>query len=781
MPRRWRVFPLPYTALVFLIGLAIGAIVNNTPDDAYAQPSFRALESISPTILLTVFLPPLIIPSGLALNWHTAARVLDKSLLLAVPGTLFNCALTAIVAKYILPYNWPWQGCWLLAATLAATDPVAVIAIMESVGASVKLSTVIEGESLLNDGVAFVLFEIFLEWASGEPLSAGGIVAFVFKASLGGPALGIVWAVALSVWLALCFNDAVLEITLSLVAGYTLWIVCDQMLGVSGMLALVFFSSFLGAYGKGRVSRSVSTSFDFFWSWVDWIANTLIFFLVALIIALELSSFQTISGADWGWAIVLWLFLVLIRTVMVILFYPLLRMGTYGLHWKDAVVLAWAGLRGAVGLTLALIVYDSDTVIDQNYREHFFFLTSVMATITLLVQGSTTSLLLKRLGYMHLTPAKQVAMLRAADAVEHLGAVKIKEARAESDATSYLLGDADWNRVRSVVELGVARGVRARPRHRPRFGSKSSATGTALDRQDARSHGMEQHQHGEAIEDVRSRLLQGVSSLYGDAFRTEFLSPGQFTTLGETVDVALDQVHEIKSPLMDWKVLESKLSGKAMLSQGTKSIRAWQRVRHVWRGVGKEAWAERDAALVVAFVCAHAASRRNLTALEGTAKHDNGSGDGTRAPPPTATDSASTCNDDLQLAWSHTELHIQQNSGEAQQSSGAEHAGEEGEGEGDVTVPMPMVSDASALRLVLEESRQEQACAEEYLSFLRKNCPEAVKNLRTRILCEDVLKEEREFLERLLTAKMLEEREVGPVLNTIERRLQMLEFKNVAF
>lgn len=155
-----RLKKVPYTALLLISGTVIGVITAYT-HVAYISASLRALETISPSVLFAVFLPALIVPSGLNLRWHVVKRVLDKALLLAVPGTLITAALIALVARYVLPYDWKWSGCFLFGGTLAATDPVAVVSIMHSVGASERLGTIIEGESLLNDGVAYVLFEIF--------------------------------------------------------------------------------------------------------------------------------------------------------------------------------------------------------------------------------------------------------------------------------------------------------------------------------------------------------------------------------------------------------------------------------------------------------------------------------------------------------------------------------------------------------------------------------------------------------------------------------------------
>lgn len=256
LPHKWHIINLPYTAILLLAGGAVGAIAANTAPVAYITEGVKDLESISPSVLLTVFLPALITPSGINMRWHVVRLTLDKALLLAIPGTLFNSAMIALIARYIFPYDWSWAESWLFASILAAVDPVAVVAIMHSTAASVKLATMIEGESLLNDGVAFVLFEVFIEWASGERITAGNTVAFVFKSCFGSPSLGFVWAIALTLWFIILFSDKIAEIVASVVASYALWILSDEILGISGILALVAFGMSLSAFGIYRVSVS---------------------------------------------------------------------------------------------------------------------------------------------------------------------------------------------------------------------------------------------------------------------------------------------------------------------------------------------------------------------------------------------------------------------------------------------------------------------------------------------------------------------------------------------
>lgn len=752
-PQRWQL--LPYTAVLFVLGVAVGELTQHTPDLAYVSDSLRSLESISPTVLFTVFLPALILPSGFQLQWHVVKRVADKALLLAVPGTLFNAALTAIVARYVLPYGWPWSGCWLFGGTLAATDPVAVIAIMDSVGASLKLSTVIEGEALLNDGVAFVLFEIFSEWAAGEDLTAGGVVAFAFKASLGSLGLGLVWAALLTLWLAVCFNDAIVEISLALVAGYSLWIVCDEMLGVSGVLALVFFAGAMGAAGRAWVSRPAQVPFGFFFSWVDWTANTLIFILSGLIIALELADFDTITGIDWAWAAAVWAFLFIIRVAMTVLLYPLLSRGQYGLDWRDAVVLAWSGLRGAVGLTLALIVYGSEDILDQAYRERFLFFIAFAAAATLLVQGSTTGPLLKRLGYLDLGPARQAAMLRAADAVERLGAARVAAARREPS----LLGEADWERVEAMTRLDLTQGVLKR-----RVGRRKDRL-RRLKRSNARSRAADRSADEAALADLRERLLAGVQALFRDAFDAEFVSPDEQLTLLESTEAALDRAH---SGLYHWVALEADLAPLEVLRGEISGWRGmWRRLKAPWRS--KTAQAQRDAALTATFAAAHAGARRELcrfaeaefgvTLPPETEAEAEGGGDGAAAL-------------EKEALWDSGRVSAVEFVREALDRQGSVA--------GAVLRRMSSLDKMEAegvgrhVAEVAAESRREQAAAEARLAALRELFPEAVAGVRTSHLALDVLKREGEYLERLRDAGLLEEREAAPVLARVQRRLQML-------
>ena len=121
-------------------------------------------------------LPPPIYSSASHMNYHVFNKVQNQAILLAFPGMIASLFLTGILCRFTLAefggYAWNWEVCFLFGAIVSATDPVAVVAALEELGAPEKLSSVIDGESLLNDGSAMVAFNIFLELAKGKERGA---------------------------------------------------------------------------------------------------------------------------------------------------------------------------------------------------------------------------------------------------------------------------------------------------------------------------------------------------------------------------------------------------------------------------------------------------------------------------------------------------------------------------------------------------------------------------------------------------------------------------------
>ena len=212
--------------------------------------SIVAWSEINPHLLLFTFLPVLIFESGYNCDWHIFRNLLSNIVLLAVPGVVFCTVLTATILKYIFHSGWPWSCCLMTGAMLSATDPVAVVALMKELGVSEKLGTAMEGESLLNDGTSIVIFNVFLQQflyeetdgASGEMRTAGEIAQYFLRLSLGGIALGLAIGVFTIVILSRIHNDASSEITLTVLAAFSSFLLAEgTSIEVSGILSCLVY------------------------------------------------------------------------------------------------------------------------------------------------------------------------------------------------------------------------------------------------------------------------------------------------------------------------------------------------------------------------------------------------------------------------------------------------------------------------------------------------------------------------------------------------------------
>ena len=165
----------------------------------------RMWTNIDSEVLLLVFLPGLIFKDAMGLNVHLFQKAFTQCLIFAFPLVLLGTFLTACVSKYIFPYDWSWNLALTFGSILSATDPVAVAALLEEVGAPPRLKVHIAREALLNDGAAIVFFTIFAsryffelgEEGVGEEVGWGRGFELFFRMSLGGAAIGIAFGLGI--------------------------------------------------------------------------------------------------------------------------------------------------------------------------------------------------------------------------------------------------------------------------------------------------------------------------------------------------------------------------------------------------------------------------------------------------------------------------------------------------------------------------------------------------------------------------------------------------------
>ncbi|XP_011024836.1 PREDICTED: sodium/hydrogen exchanger 8-like isoform X2 [Populus euphratica] len=265
--------------------------------------------------------------------------------------------------------------------------------------------------------MAIVVYQLFYRMVLGESFSPGAIIKFLTQVSLGAVGIGIAFGIASVLWLGFIFNDTVIEIALTLAVSYVTYFTAQEGAAVSGVLAVMTLGMFYAAVARTAFKGDGQQSLHHFWEMVAYIANTLIFILSGVVIAEGvLSSGNTFHrhAHTWGYLFLLYSFVLLSRFIVVGALYPILRYFGYGLDWKEAIIVIWSGLRGAVALSLSLSVKrtsDSSVYLSSDTGTLFVFFTGGIVFLTLIVNGSTTQFILHLLGMDKLSATKETKWL----------------------------------------------------------------------------------------------------------------------------------------------------------------------------------------------------------------------------------------------------------------------------------------------------------------------------------------------------------------------------------
>ena len=178
--------PIPFTVAVLILGFIVGIIEHRTKGTLnHFLGGESELSSINPHLIYYIFLPLLIFDSAFNCHFYIVEQQLFSAILLAGPGVLISTVIIAVCSIYIFPYNWSWLQGLLFGSILSATDTVAVISLLHDSGASKLLTSLVDAESLLNDGSTFVAFLIFKNIIDGGGHSAKVIIVEIIKYSIG--------------------------------------------------------------------------------------------------------------------------------------------------------------------------------------------------------------------------------------------------------------------------------------------------------------------------------------------------------------------------------------------------------------------------------------------------------------------------------------------------------------------------------------------------------------------------------------------------------------------
>jgi len=423
----------PYTVLLVIVWLLLIPLSNTQAFD------FINHFKLTPDVLFYVFLPILLFESAYNINYRELLKNWKTIWSLAVFWLIISSIVIAIWLYYIFPLiglNIPFLVCLLFWTLISATDPVAVLAIFKTIWAPRRLALIFEWESLFNDWTALALFLvvlwIILEWTTFNSwVLIHWSISFLSMAIWWMIFWWITWVIFSKI-IGKIKNNEALEITLTMVLAHLTFILAESIthffhhtlhieyIWISGVISTVVAWIIIGNYGRYKISPKVEKHMEMFWEYFAFIANSLVFILMWLILADLNINFQKFIPA----IIIIIIVVAIARAISVYLPISIINFfkieEKIPLSWQH--LLSWWSLRGALALMMALLIpwpwepwYDKILEFQQKVGWNFDFdikdfilvLTIWAIMFTLLIKATTIAWLMKKLWVTKLHPLEK--------------------------------------------------------------------------------------------------------------------------------------------------------------------------------------------------------------------------------------------------------------------------------------------------------------------------------------------------------------------------------------
>lgn len=402
---------LPYTVLLVAVGLLLVPLAH--------LKTFHFLETftLTPALLFYLFLPTLIFESAYNISvrkvYENKWAITILSVISLLVSAVFVGVVLYLIFGYLLDIQAPFMLWFLFGALISATDPVAVLALFKEYGAPRRLTLLFEGESLFNDGTAVALFFVVLALISAPAITpaliTGGIITFAFMV-VGGILFGIVMGGLFSKLIEKAATHEFVAVSLMIVSAHLTFIftdlisehlghLTDGMIKLSPIISTTLAAMVIGNYGRFKVSPKADEFIEKFWGQFAFLANSLIFILIGLIFA----------SIDIPFGLMLVPILITVLVVAIgraLSIYPVVSLLNAAgmeeripLSWQH--LLAWGSLRGALAVTMVLLIPDSLTFPGWEYsftpKEFILGLTIGCIYATLFIKATTIGGLMHRL------------------------------------------------------------------------------------------------------------------------------------------------------------------------------------------------------------------------------------------------------------------------------------------------------------------------------------------------------------------------------------------------
>jgi Na+:H+ antiporter len=487
---------IPYTVALVLGGLALGSLRLPIVQSIYQA---HRPDWLTPDIILILFLPALLFEGSVKINLRQLRENLVPIVVLATLGVFAAMLVTGYLVFWLV--GLPLLVALLFGAIISATDPIAVISIAKDMAVPKRLTLLLEGESLFNDGTAVVLFQILLAGAvTGTFSLASGATHFVISV-MGGVVIGFVLGYIASKVTAR-IDDPQIEITLTTIVAYSSYLVAHHFQS-SGVIATVVAGLMVGNLGTQGMSPRTRVALWSFWEYASFVINSILFLLVGLEVRVtDLLHDWRIVGLAVGAVL-------LARAASVYGLTALMNLFSRKINFKWQHVLIWGGLHGALSLALALSLAP-----DFAGRERILTLTFGVVAFSMIVQGLSMKSLIRVLG---ISTVKE-------DETDRIRAQQIAVSSARSELNDMLRTH--------IVSKPVYE----------KLGRELDAKLVTLSEEIAEIYTKDSGRVESEVETAKSRLLAAQKSSLEDAVRDGLISSQTGTKAADATETQLDEL-----------------------------------------------------------------------------------------------------------------------------------------------------------------------------------------------------------------------------------------------
>ncbi|CAF0909257.1 unnamed protein product [Rotaria sordida] len=594
---------LPYTVILMLVGAVLGGFYQYE-----LIKRFTFIADLTPVQILSIFLPILIFESAFSCDPHIFIKCLGQILILAILGFFISVALTTLAVMYWYENEytidvqtcWTWDQAVLYSAVVSATDPVSVVSLLKSMTSLKTLSTIIEGESLLNDAAAITIYTlvknlIYEAFKSDKNLlqqtratllginaeRCANAIRFLIKRKI--TAIYLLKFVLKTIAIAVIIGYVMAHITLftlyrieageyetciTITMSYFVYLTCEAV-EASGVIGVVLLGLTLNmnrsCFSVSAIHISKQT-----WELLAYISNSLIFITVGVILLKTYSESHKMLSllSSIPQLLLIYIILILVRGIMILSIHSILKHIAYGFTWKDSIVTIWSGLRGGVSLVLALTLFNSK-IKDQYQAEIMLIHTTAIVFLTCTVNALTIP------NIVHILRLDQISELIKQTMIQIIKELKIKQNEMIRHLKKNpILATADWLFVQKVIDIQSPFNEKKEESIKESLFSRRHIDQIKCDHCQAHvTIPISKFEFKQTFEDCRVRILR----LQKTHFWLNYYN-GQLSSYGlHTLNSLCDRAMDTPKKLIDLKTIKAHIIGKSRLRSLLNIIRNFTR------------------------------------------------------------------------------------------------------------------------------------------------------------------------------------------------------------